>query len=86
MAGLDDYYFAHRRQVLGGILASKVLARSAQFALGAVGWAYLPAFILFVLLTGALMLVRGRSASLAVLLLFLAFYPAFATLGILLRM
>jgi hypothetical protein len=83
---LDDYYFAHRRQVLGGILASKMLARGAQFALGAVGWAYLPAFVLFVLLTVGLMAVRGRKASLAILLVFLAFYPVFAALGILLRL
>ena len=83
---LDDYYFAHRRQVLGGILVSKVLARGAQFALGAVGLSYLAAFVLFVVLTVALMLVPGRRASLAVLLLFLSLYPLLATLGLVFRM
>jgi len=83
---LDDYYFAHRRQVLGGILASKLIARGGQFALGAVGWSYLAPFSAFVALTLALMWVPGRRASLAVLLVFLALYPAFATIGILYRM
>src|SRR4051794_5730088 len=47
-ADLDDYYFEHKRQVLGGMLASRTLARAAQFGLGAAGWIYFPAFAAFV--------------------------------------
>jgi hypothetical protein len=83
---LDAYYFQHKKQVLGGILASKLLARGAQFALGAVGMSYLAAFVLFVALTLALMLVPGRKTNLALLVLFLAMYPAFAFLGLVLRL
>jgi hypothetical protein len=83
---LDTYYFAHKKQVLGGILASKTVARAAQFALGAVGWSYLPAFALFAALTVTLMLVPGRRANLAVLALFLALYPALALAGLYVRL
>jgi Na+/H+ antiporter NhaC len=85
-ADLDDYYFEHKRQVLGGILASRVLARAAQFALGAAGWNYFPAFAAFVVLTLAAMLVKGRRANIAILILFLSLYPAFAALGLVLRL
>jgi hypothetical protein len=79
---LDDYYFKHKRQVLGGILASRVLARAAQFALGVTaGLQYLPAFLAFAVLAIAAMLVPGRKANLAVLLVFLSLYPLFALLG-----
>jgi hypothetical protein len=83
---LDTYYFEHRRQVLGGMLASRVLARVAQFALGAAGWSYFPAFAAFVLLVLAAMFVRGRRASIAVLVVFLSLYPLFAALGLWLRL
>jgi hypothetical protein len=82
---LDAYYFAHKKQVLGGILASKAVARAAQFALGAVGWSYLAAFGLFAGLTLALMLVPGKRANLAILVLFLALYPILAVAGILVK-
>src|SRR3954470_3386267 len=82
---LDMYYFEHRRQVLGGMLASRMLARAAQFALGAAGWNYFPAFAAFVVLALTAMFVRSRGASLAVLAIFIALYPAFALLGLVLR-
>src|SRR3954468_16678419 len=66
---LDTYYFEHRRQVLGGILASRVLARAAQFALGAAGWNYFPAFAVFVLLALTAMFARSKRANLALLAL-----------------
>ena len=82
---LDTYYFEHKRQVLGGILASRVLARAAQFALGAAGWNYFPAFAAFVFLALAAMFARSKGANLAVLLVFLSLYPLFAVLGLVLR-
>jgi len=82
---LDTYYFEHKRQVLGGILASRVLARAAQFALGAAGWNYFPAFAAFVFLALTAMFVRSKKANLAVLLVFLSLYPLFAVLGLVLR-
>jgi len=83
---LDDYYFRHKRQVLGGILASRVLARAAQFALGAAGWNYFPAFAAFVVLAVAAMFAKGKKANLAILIVFLSLYPAFAALGLVLRL
>jgi hypothetical protein len=83
---LDDYYFAHKKQVLGGILASRVLARAAQFALGTAGWAYFPAFAAFVALTLAAMFARGKAANIAVLVVFLSLYPLFAVLGLVLQL
>ena len=83
---LDDYYFRHKTQVLGGILASRVLARAAQFALGAAGWNYFPAFAAFVVLALAAMFAKGRKANIAILVVFLSLYPAFAALGLVLRL
>jgi hypothetical protein len=83
---LDTYYFEHKRQVLGGILASRVLARAAQFALGAAGWDYFPAFAAFVVLVLAAMFAKSPRANLAVLVVFLALYPLFAALGLVLRL
>jgi hypothetical protein len=83
---LDDYYFAHKKQVLGGILASRALARAAQFALGTAGWAYFPAFAAFVALALAAMFVRGKAANIAVLVVFLMLYPLFAVLGLVLQL
>ena len=83
---LDAYYFEHKQQVLGGILASRVLARAAQFALGTAGWDYFPAFAAFVALALAAIFVRGRRANIAVLVVFLALYPAFALLGLVLQL
>jgi hypothetical protein len=83
---LDDYYFEHKTQVLGGILASRVLARAAQFALGTAGWDYFPAFAAFVVLALAAMFARGRAANIAVLVVFLLLYPLFAVLGLVLRL
>ena len=83
---LDTYYFEHKRQVLGGILASRVLARAAQFALGAAGWDYFPAFAAFVILVLAAMFARSRRANIAVLVVFLSLYPLFAALGLVLRL
>ena len=82
---LDTYYFEHKRQVLGGILASRVLARAAQFALGAAGWNYFPAFAAFVFLALTAMFVKRPRANLAVLVVFIALYPLFALLGLVLR-
>jgi hypothetical protein len=78
---LDVYYFEHKRQVLGGMLASRVLARIAQFALGAAGWNYFPAFAAFVLLALTAMFARSKAANLVVLIVFLLLYPLFAALG-----
>jgi hypothetical protein len=83
---LDDYYFRHKRQVLGGMLASRVLARAAQFALGAAGWNYFPAFAAFVVLALAAMFARGRKANIAILVIFLSLYPLFAAIGLVLRL
>ena len=83
---LDAYYFEHKRAVLGGILASRVLARAAQFALGTAGWAYFPAFAAFVVLVLAAMFAKGRAANIAILVVFLALYPLFAVLGLVLRL
>lgn len=83
---LDDYYFRHKRQVLGGILASRVLARAAQFSLGAAGWNYFPAFAAFVLLTLAAMFARSKAANIAILIVFLSLYPLFAAVGLVLRL
>jgi hypothetical protein len=82
---LDTYFFEHKRQVLGGMLASRVLARAAQFALGAAGWNYFPAFAAFVLLALVAMFARSKKLNIAVLLVFLALYPVFAVLGLVLR-
>ena len=83
---LDAYYFEHKKTVLGGILASRVLARAAQFALGTAGWDYFPAFAAFVVLALAAMFVRGKAANIAVLVVFLSLYPAFAVLGLVLQL
>ena len=83
---LDTYFFEHKKQVLGGILASRVLARAAQFGLGAAGWNYFPAFAAFVLLAVAAIIARGKTANIAVLVVFLALYPLFAALGLVLRL
>jgi hypothetical protein len=83
---LDDYYFRHKKQVLGGILASRVLARAAQFALGAAGWNYFPAFAAFVVLALAAMFARGKAANIAILVIFLSLYPLFAAVGLVLRL
>ena len=83
---LDDYYFRHKRQVLGGILASRVLARLAQFGLGEAGWTYFPAFAAFVVLVLAAMFARGKRANIVILVIFLSLYPLFAALGPLLRL
>jgi len=83
---LDDYYFRHKRQVLGGMLASRVLARAAQFALGTAGWDYFPAFAAFVVLALAAMFAKGPRLNLAILAVFLSLYPAFALLGPVLRL
>ena len=81
-ADLDDYYFKHKKQVLGGILASRVLARAAQFALGgSAGWDYFAAFAVFAVLAVVAIVVPGRKANMAVLLVFLSLYPIFALLG-----
>ena len=78
---LDDYYFRHKKQVLGGMLASRVLGRAAQFGLGAAGWDYFPAFAAFVVLALAAMFARGRKTNVAILVVFLSLYPIFAVLG-----
>ena len=78
---LDDYYFRHKKQVLGGMLASRVLARAAQFALGGAGLLYFPAFAAFVVLALAAMFAKGRKTNIAILVLFLSLYPIFAVLG-----
>lgn len=83
---LDAYYFEHKKAVLGGILASRVLARAAQFALGTAGWDYFPAFAAFVVLVTAAMFARGRAANIAILAVFLSLYPIFAVLGLVLRL
>lgn len=83
---LDAYYFENKRTVLGGILASRVLARAAQFALGTAGWAYFPAFAAFVVLVLAAMFAKGRAANIAILVVFLALYPIFAVLGLVLQL
>jgi hypothetical protein len=83
---LDDYYFRHKRQVLGGMLASRVLARAAQFALGAAGWNYFPAFAAFVLLALAAMFAKSKRANIAILVVFLSLYPTFAAIGLVLRL
>jgi hypothetical protein len=83
---LDDYYFRHKKQVLGGMLASRVLARAAQFALGAAGWNYFPAFAAFVVLALAAMFARGKKANIAILIVFLSLYPLFAAIGLVLRL
>ena len=83
---LDAYYFEHKKAVLGGILASRVLARAAQFALGTAGWDYFPAFAAFVVLAVAAMFARGRAANIAILAVFLSLYPIFAVLGLVLRL
>ena len=83
---LDDYYFRHKKQVLGGMLASRVLGRVAQFGLGAAGWDYFPAFAAFVVLALAAMFARGRKTNIAILVVFLSLYPAFAALGLVLRL
>ena len=84
---LDDYYFTHKTQVLGGILASRILARAAQFALGVeAGSQYIYAFAAFAVLTVTAILVRGRTANMVVLIVFLSLYPIFALLGPLLNL
>ena len=83
---LDDYYFRHKKQVLGGMLASRVLARAAQFALGGAGLLYFPAFAAFVLLALAAMFAKGRKANIAILIIFLSLYPVFAAVGLVLRL
>jgi hypothetical protein len=83
---LDAYYFEHKKMILAGMLASRVLARAAQFALGTAGWAYFPAFAAFVVLALAAMFARGRAANITILVVFLSLYPAFAVLGLVLNL
>ena len=83
---LDDYYFRHKKQVLGGILASRVLARAAQFALGAAGWDYFPAFAAFVVLALAAMFAKGKTTNIVILVIFLSLYPLFAAIGLVLHL
>jgi hypothetical protein len=83
---LDDYYFRHKKQVLGGMLASRVLARAAQFALGAAGWNYFAAFAIFAVLALAAMFAKGKKANIAILVVFVSLYPVSAALGLVLRL
>jgi hypothetical protein len=77
----DAYYFTHRYWVIGGVMLSNLLLAAGQLALGSNPFALpinivLP--ILFYTQGIALMLIRGRSVSVAILVLWLLEYPASA--------
>ena len=77
----DVYYFGHRRWVIGGILTCNILLSAGQLSLG-----YNPFLLrmdqvsaaMFYALGIALMLVRDRRISIALLIAWLAQYPAVA--------
>lgn len=75
---LDEYYFQHRRQVIGGMILCNGLALAGVAALGVSPVATLPdtlSIALFLVSAAALVLVRGRRASLALLIFVVLQYP-----------
>jgi uncharacterized membrane protein YoaK (UPF0700 family) len=77
----DAYYFTHRYWVIGGVMPSNLLLAAGQLALGSNPFVLpinivLP--ILFYTQGIALMLIRSRPVSIAILVLWLLEYPASA--------
>lgn len=73
--GLDDYYAKHKRPVIAGMVLCSLLARGAQFALGAEDYSVWVPFVLtlsFLALMTALFFVRGRRANIAILSVLIA--------------
>ena len=84
----DAYYFAHRRWVIGGVMLSNLLLSAGQLALRFNPFAAPSAQLMAAVFYGqaiALMLVRSRRLSLALLVFWLIQYPSFALYPILFR-
>ncbi len=83
---LDAYYFAHKRQVIGGVLLCNLLGAGGLLALGG-ELSSIPlnliALLLFCATLGAAILVRSRTANLALLALVIVQYPLNALLPLL---
>lgn len=82
----DAYYFAHKKQVLGAVLACNLLMMAGQMAMtGFVpgenprDWLFLYGFFLLMV---AAILVRGRRWNLALLGAIIALYPLAALVGL----
>ena len=81
---LDDYYFRHRRWLVGGMYACNLLAMAG---LQAIGIRQLSApgqwiiFIAFTLGVAALCFLPGRRLNLAALVAYLLLYPLFDVVG-----
>ena len=74
----DQYYFAHRKLVLGGVIACNLLAYVAQMAVGYDPFEiplYNWASVVFFVMVPATMFVRGRRANIVLLALLSLIYP-----------
>ena len=74
----DQYYFAHKKLVLGGVIVCNLLGYAGQLAVGydpvdvaLYNWAS----VLFFVTVAAAMVVRGRRANIALLASLCALYP-----------
>jgi hypothetical protein len=78
-ADLDDYYFANKRLVIGGVLIANLARVGGVMLLNGTAMLRSPAFwIVFAVLIvswGAAILARGRRANLILLLWMLALFP-----------
>ena len=74
----DDYYFAHRAQVIGGMILCNALALVGVVLLGVDPLSDLQdqiSVVVFLASAAALMLVRGKRANLALLIFIVLQYP-----------
>jgi hypothetical protein len=81
---LDDYYFEHRKWVLGGMVLVNLIALGALIALGSHplgGAASRLSLLLFIPGLAAAMFVRNKRVNVALLLLLAVQYPLFAVIG-----
>jgi hypothetical protein len=75
---LDDYYFAHRSQVIGGMILCNLLALVGVTILGVNPMSSVHSQVsalLFLVSAAALLLVRGKRANLALLVFIVLQYP-----------
>jgi len=81
---LDDYYFAHRAQVIGGMILCNGLALAGVLLLGVnpLSSISLFSFPIFLASATALMLVRDKRASLALLAFTVLQYPIVAVISL----
>ena len=75
---LDDYYFAHRGQVIGGMILCNLLAVTGVMALGVSPLSDRHdqiSSLIFLVSAAALLLARGKRANLALLIFIVLQYP-----------